>query len=83
MAAYCNYICLKKNEILDLRFKLYGEDPEDEEEIYDDFLQMKMMTKRKFKDENNEETTEANKKAYKRAIQIPRKKPYELLQYTS
>ena len=46
MAAYCNYIYLKKNEILDLRFKLYGEDPEDEEEIYDDFSA----------DEDNDET---------------------------
>ena len=46
MAAYCKYICLKKNEISDLRFKLYGEDPEDGEEIYDDFSA----------DEDNDET---------------------------
>ena len=35
--AYCNYACLKKNEVLDLRFKLYGEDPSDGERLYSGF----------------------------------------------
>lgn len=35
--AYCNYACLKKNEVLDLRFKLYGEDPSDGETIFNSF----------------------------------------------
>ena len=33
--AYSNYACLKKNEILDLRFKLFGEDPSDGERLFD------------------------------------------------
>ena len=33
--AYLNYACLKKNEILDLRFKLFNEDPSDGEGLYD------------------------------------------------
>ena len=33
--AYSNYACLKKNEILDLRFKLIGEDPSDGERLFD------------------------------------------------
>lgn len=37
LSAYCNYACLKKNEVLDLRFKLYGEDPSDGETIFDTF----------------------------------------------
>ena len=35
--AYCNYACLKKNEILDLRFKLFGEDPTDGEALFNSF----------------------------------------------
>lgn len=31
---YCQYACLKKNEVLDLRFKLFGEDPDEGETIY-------------------------------------------------
>jgi hypothetical protein len=31
---YCHYACLKKNEVLDLRFKLYGEDPDDGETVF-------------------------------------------------
>lgn len=38
MAAYYNYACLKKNEVLDLRFKLYGEDPSDGEALYSGFV---------------------------------------------
>ena len=34
LRTYCHYACLKKNEILDLRFKLYGEDPDDGERYY-------------------------------------------------
>lgn len=34
---YCQYACLKKNEVLDLRFKLYGENPDDGETIYGGF----------------------------------------------
>ena len=34
--SYCHYACLKKNEVLDLRFKLYGEDPDDGETVFDD-----------------------------------------------
>ena len=33
--AYTNYACLKKNEILDLNFKLFGEDPSDGERLFD------------------------------------------------
>lgn len=31
---YCYYACMKKNEVLDLRFKLYGENPDDGENFY-------------------------------------------------
>ena len=31
---YCQYACLKKNEVLDLRFKLFGEAPDEGETIY-------------------------------------------------
>lgn len=31
---YCHYACMKKNEVLDLRLKLYGEDPVDSETFY-------------------------------------------------
>lgn len=31
---YCHYACLKKNEVLDLRFKLYGESPDEGETTY-------------------------------------------------
>lgn len=34
---YCQYACLKKNEALDLRFKLFGEDPDDGETVYGGF----------------------------------------------
>ena len=34
LASYCNYACLKKNEVLDLRFKLYGENPDEGETVY-------------------------------------------------
>ena len=37
MNAYCNYACLKKNEVLDLRFKLFDEDPSDGERLFDTF----------------------------------------------
>ena len=37
LTAYCNYACLKKNEVLDLRFKLYGEDPSDGERLFNGF----------------------------------------------
>ena len=39
LSAYCNYACLKKNEVLDLRFKLYGEDPSDGETVFRSFSQ--------------------------------------------
>ena len=39
LSAYCNYACLKKNEVLDLRFKLYGEDPSDGETVFSSFSQ--------------------------------------------
>lgn len=35
LSSYCMYACFKKNEILDLRYKLYGENPDDGELIYD------------------------------------------------
>ena len=35
--AYTNYACLKKNEVLDLSFKLFGEDPSDGERLFDGF----------------------------------------------
>jgi len=31
---YCQYACLKKNEVLDLRFKLYGDNPDEGETVY-------------------------------------------------
>lgn len=34
MKCYCQYACLKKNEVLDLRFKLYGENPDEGELMY-------------------------------------------------
>ena len=34
LRTYCHYTCLKKNEVLDLRFKLYGENPDDGENYY-------------------------------------------------
>ena len=38
LVAYYNYACLKQNEVLDLRFKLFGEDPTDGETIYGDMF---------------------------------------------
>ncbi|KAH3734876.1 hypothetical protein DPMN_041327 [Dreissena polymorpha] len=34
LQTYCQYACLKKNEVLDLRFKLYGENPDEGETLY-------------------------------------------------
>jgi len=33
---FTHYACLKKNEVLDLRFKLYGENPDDGQRYYGD-----------------------------------------------
>ena len=38
LVAYYNYACLKQNEVFDLRFKLFGEDPTDGETIYGDMF---------------------------------------------
>jgi len=34
LQTYCQYACLKKNEVHDLRFKLYGENPDEGETLY-------------------------------------------------
>ena len=39
LIAYYNYACLKQNEVLDLRFKPFGEDPTDGETIYRDMFE--------------------------------------------
>ena len=36
MKAFTRYACLKKNEVLDIRFKLYGENPDEGELLYGD-----------------------------------------------
>ncbi|KAH3860646.1 hypothetical protein DPMN_023556 [Dreissena polymorpha] len=33
LQTYCHYACQKKNEILDLRFKPYGENPDEGETL--------------------------------------------------
>ena len=39
LVAYYNYAYLKQNEVLDLRFKPFGEDPTDGETIYGDMFE--------------------------------------------
>ncbi|KAH3826093.1 hypothetical protein DPMN_127986 [Dreissena polymorpha] len=34
LQTYCQYTCLKKNEVLDLRLKLNGENPDEGETLY-------------------------------------------------
>ena len=37
LKTFCHYACLKKNEVLDLRFKLYGENPDEGENNFSGF----------------------------------------------